>query len=106
MAITREEVEWVARLARLELTRKEEETFTHQLGKILEYVERLNQVSVEGVEPTSHPIGGLIRLRSDRAENPLPVSKALLNAPNKTEDHFRVPGVMKSQSRKKRSGAY
>ncbi len=94
MGIKKEDVEWVAGLASLELSQKEVETFTHQLGEILEYVEKLKEVSIEGIEPTSHPLGMLIPLRQDRAENPLPVSKALSNAPKKREGHFKVPPVV------------
>lgn len=94
MAITKEDVEWVARLARLALSEKEVNTFTHQLGEVLDYVEKLKEVSVERVEPTSHPIGKLLPLRHDTPENPLPLSRALSNAPREKEGQFKVPPVV------------
>ena len=54
--ITIKDVEHVARLARLELTDEEKEMFTHQLGDVLEHVERMNEVNTDGVEPMNHPI--------------------------------------------------
>lgn len=105
MALAREEVERVARLARLELTEKEVLTFCQQLGKILDYVETLKEVSVEGVEATSHPTGKLLPLRRDRPEDPLPVSSALSNAPKKKDGQFKVPpAVTKEKSKGENAG--
>ena len=100
MAITKEEVEWVARLARLELSPREAEKFTHQLGEILEYFQSLKEVSLEGVEPTSHPLGMLLPLRADRRGKSLSASQALSNAPKEKEGHFKVPPVISSQEEK------
>ncbi len=97
MGLRREDVERVARLARLALSEKEVNTFTHQLGQVLEYVEKLKEVSVEEVEPTSHPIGKLLPLRSDTPGNPLPVSRVLSNAPREKEGQFKVPPVITPQ---------
>ncbi len=100
MAVTKGEVEWVARLARLELSPKEVEKFTHQLGEILDYFQTLREVPLEGVEPTSHPLGVLLPLRTDRAGKSLPTSQALSNAPKEKGGHFKVPPVLSSQEKK------
>ncbi|MDH5174007.1 MAG: Asp-tRNA(Asn)/Glu-tRNA(Gln) amidotransferase subunit GatC, partial [Elusimicrobiota bacterium] len=52
--ITKNEVEYVARLARLKLTEEEKEKYTKQLGDILKYIDKLNELNTEKVEPTSH----------------------------------------------------
>ena len=56
MKITKEEVDYVAHLARLEFTETEKETFTSQLNEILLYMDKLNEVDTSGVEPLSHAI--------------------------------------------------
>jgi aspartyl-tRNA(Asn)/glutamyl-tRNA(Gln) amidotransferase subunit C len=94
MAITKEEVKYVANLARLDLNDKEEELFAGQLDSILEYVASLNEVDVEGVEPyiSSASEGNIFR--EDEIKEPLDREKALQNAPEQGEGGFVVPQVV------------
>ncbi len=95
MALTIKEVEKVANLARLDLNEGEAETFTDQIGAILSYVEKLNQLNTEGVEPTSHIIPMHNVFREDIIVEPLGQARALANAPDQAEGaYFRVPKVV------------
>ena len=58
MAVTLKDVEHIAELARLKFSGEELENFTHQLNEILKYVEKLDELDTENVEPLSHPIEG------------------------------------------------
>ncbi len=92
--ITEEEVRHVARLARLALSEEEVKKFQRQLEKILEYVAKLRELNLEGVEPTTHVIPVVNRLREDRGKESLSKEEALSNAPNTEEGHFKVPKVI------------
>ncbi len=97
MAISREEVLHVAKLARLALTEEEVGRYTGQLGAILGYVEQLKKVDVDGVEPTVHPAGEggeRGKLRQDEPTAGLTNQEALANAPQAAEGFFRVPPVI------------
>jgi len=94
MAVTLKDVEHIARLARLEFTATEKETFTHQLNAILTYVEQLNKLDTTAVEPLSHVIDFQNVFREDIAKPGLTPSDALKNAPAKTEKFFKVPKVI------------
>lgn len=94
MKITRAEVEHVARLARLELTEPELETFTVQMDSILAYVEKLNALDTEGIVPTSHAVPMDNAFRPDQPGQPIGVADALANAPKHAESFFRVPKVI------------
>jgi len=89
--IEREQVLHVARLARLRLTDEEVERMSGELSSILDHIERINELDLEGVEPTSHVIGVENVLRADEPRPSLPREKALELAPDATEDGFRVP---------------
>lgn len=94
MKISQEEVTHVAQLARLELDEGALEQFSRQLGTILEYVEKLNQVDTQGVVPTSHAISLTNAFRDDDGYNHLSTNEALANAPDKDEDGFLVPKII------------
>ncbi len=94
MKITRQEVEHVARLARLELSEREQDVFTDQLSNILTYVEQLNELDTKGVEPTSHVLDIRNVMRDDVAEESLSQESALANAPEKAAGHYRVPLII------------
>jgi aspartyl-tRNA(Asn)/glutamyl-tRNA(Gln) amidotransferase subunit C len=94
MKITRVEVEHVARLARLELTEQELETFTVQMDSILSYVEKLNALDTEGIEPTSHAVPMENAFRPDQPAPALGLEGALANAPKHAESFFMVPKVI------------
>lgn len=94
MALTREQVEWVAHLARLELTEEELQGMMVQLSEILDYVAQLQQVSTEGVQPLAHPLPLQNVFRADEPLDSLPVDAALQNAPKRQDDYFSVPSVL------------
>jgi aspartyl-tRNA(Asn)/glutamyl-tRNA(Gln) amidotransferase subunit C len=91
MAISRDEVVHVARLARLALTDEELDRFAGQLDAILEAVGKVSELDLSGVEPTLHPLE-LSNVWAEDAPRPsLPVDDALANAPEVEDDAFRVP---------------
>ncbi|HJV66504.1 MAG TPA: Asp-tRNA(Asn)/Glu-tRNA(Gln) amidotransferase subunit GatC [Geomonas sp.] len=94
MKITRTEVEHVARLARLELSDPELDTFTAQIDSILAYVEKLNELDTDGIVPTSHAVPMENAFRPDSLAESIGVDAALANAPKHTESFFRVPKVI------------
>jgi aspartyl-tRNA(Asn)/glutamyl-tRNA(Gln) amidotransferase subunit C len=94
MPLTREEVEHVALLGRLELTPEEVERFTGQLNAILDYFEQLRRIDTEGVPPTSHVLPLENVFREDEVRPSLPVEEALQNAPSRLAEAFRVPRVV------------
>ncbi|MDA8351787.1 MAG: Asp-tRNA(Asn)/Glu-tRNA(Gln) amidotransferase subunit GatC [Firmicutes bacterium] len=93
MAISKEQVEHVARLARLQLTEEEAQVYTSQLNDILKFAEKLNELDTEGVEPTSHVLPMANVLREDENRPSLDRDKALANAPEQAEGMFQVPDV-------------
>jgi aspartyl-tRNA(Asn)/glutamyl-tRNA(Gln) amidotransferase subunit C len=94
MKISRQEVEHVARLARLELAVQEEDKLTDQLSNILTYVEKLNELDTKGVLPTSHVLDINNVMRSDTPEEGLTQERALANAPEKAAGHYKVPKII------------
>ena len=94
MNITKKAVEHIALLSRLKLTEEEKETFVKQLSGILTHVEKLNEVDTNGVEPTSHVVKMQNVMRDDIVTVSLPVEKVLANAPDSTEEFFRVPKII------------
>ena len=94
MSVTRKDVEHIAELARLKFKEKELESFTHQLNDILAYMEQLNELDTENVEPLSQPIEGSNVFREDITKPSLDREHALKNAPDKDEEFFKVPKVI------------
>jgi aspartyl-tRNA(Asn)/glutamyl-tRNA(Gln) amidotransferase subunit C len=94
MKITRDEVRHVTRLARLKLSEEQEGQLTAQLNNVLEYMERLNELNTEGVEPTFHTSSLQNAFREDEVRPSLPKEISLDNAPKKTESFFVVPKVI------------
>ena len=89
--IDREQVLHVAKLARLRLSEDEVERMSEELSSILEHVERINELDLSGVEPTSHVVDLEYVLRPDEPRPCLPRERALENAPDATDEGFRVP---------------
>jgi aspartyl-tRNA(Asn)/glutamyl-tRNA(Gln) amidotransferase subunit C len=89
--IDREQVLHVARLARLRLSDQEVETMVGELSGILEHVDRIGKLDLEGVEPTSHVVALENVLRADEPWQSLPREVALESAPEPSEGAFRVP---------------
>ncbi|HPF40318.1 MAG TPA: Asp-tRNA(Asn)/Glu-tRNA(Gln) amidotransferase subunit GatC [Phycisphaerae bacterium] len=96
--IDEQQVRHIAHLSRLDLSDAEISQYGRQLGDILAYVETLNEVETDGVEPTAHamPISNVFR--ADETGESLGVDKALQNAPDKAPPYFKVPKVLDQQS--------
>jgi aspartyl-tRNA(Asn)/glutamyl-tRNA(Gln) amidotransferase subunit C len=91
MAITREEVLHVAKLARLELSDDEVERLTGELGAILEAVGKVAELDLSDVPPTSHPLDLVNVWRDDEPHDSLGLDEVFANAPEREGDLFRVP---------------
>ncbi|MEX2091379.1 MAG: Asp-tRNA(Asn)/Glu-tRNA(Gln) amidotransferase subunit GatC [Pirellulales bacterium] len=94
MAITRQDVEKVALLARLQLSDAELATMSEQLAQIVGYVDHLAQVDTDGVEPMAHAIEQLNVFRADTVTMSLPREEALSNAPHHDSRGYLVPAVL------------
>ncbi len=91
MAITREEVLHVAKLARLELTDEEVERLTRELGAILEAVSKVSELDLSDFAPTSHPLAVVNAWDEDEPRPSLSLDEAFGNAPAREGDLFKVP---------------
>lgn len=94
MSVTKKDVEYIAELARLKFKEEELESFTHQLNEILSYVDKLNELNTENVEPLSHPVENVNIFRNDELKKSITTEDALKNAPDKTDEFFKVPKVI------------
>ncbi|MGB7970713.1 MAG: Asp-tRNA(Asn)/Glu-tRNA(Gln) amidotransferase subunit GatC [Candidatus Deferrimicrobiaceae bacterium] len=94
MAITREEVLQVARLARLALSPAEVDKMKEQLGSILSYIRQLDRLDTSGVVPTSHAVEMGTPFRDDSVKPFGEKEEILKNAPDREEDFFRVPRII------------
>jgi len=89
--IDREEILHVAKLARLQLSDAEVEKMVGELSNILGHIDRINELDLEGVPPTSHVVEVANALRADEPRPCLPREVALASAPERTEEGFLVP---------------
>ncbi len=89
-----EKVEYLSKLCRIGLTQEEQELFSSQLGDILEYVEQLKEVDVDGIEPMYHPLPITNRMRQDSVGTSMDRKRTLENAPQKKDGFFVVPRVI------------
>jgi aspartyl-tRNA(Asn)/glutamyl-tRNA(Gln) amidotransferase subunit C len=94
MSLSAKEVQWVAHLARLQLTQAELDTMTRQLSAIVEYIDRLKEVDTDGVEPMAHALSVSNVFREDESAASLLVPEALANAPQRRGDFYGVPAVL------------
>jgi len=94
MKISTEMVEYIAHLARIELSEDDTETFRIQLEAILDYIDKLNQLDTTGVEPMVHTLNLRNVFRADEVRPSLPPAASLANAPEHTEDSYKVPAVI------------
>ena len=92
--LDQDQVHKVAHLARLALTPEEEEKFSAELSKILEYVEQLNELDTEGVPPTTRAIELSNITRTDALNTDRDREALLDNAPDRDGDFFKVPQIM------------
>ena len=94
MPVSRDDAEYVARLARIELTEDEKNTLTSQLSSILGHIEKLNELDTESLEPTFHVLDVTNVFRDDVVRPSLPTEEALKNAPARDGDFFKVPKIL------------
>ena len=94
MPLTRQEVEHIALLARLELSEEEKERYQQQLSDILDHVAQLQKLDTSDISPGSGVLPPSARLREDIAEKGLDTEQALKNAPSVEADQFKVPPVL------------
>ena len=94
MQLNKETVEYVAHLARIDLEDKELEKLSHQLKDILDFIDKLKDLEIQDINPTSHilPLNNV--LREDLPQEPLSIDKTLANAPEKKGNFFVVPKII------------
>jgi len=94
MALTLEEVDHIAELARLRLSGEEKARYREQLSSILDYFAQLQELDTAEIPPTSSVLPTRTVLRADEARPGLDVEELLLNAPDFEEGQFRIPPVL------------
>jgi len=92
--ISKEQVEHVSWLARLELSEEEKKLYTQQFNDILEHFNKINELDTEKVPPTFHTANLINILRDDKVKPSLPIEEALSNAPKKKKGHFQAPRIL------------
>ena len=97
MEISKQQVEHVAKLARLEVSEDEKAMFARQLSAILTYMDQLKEVDTEGVEPTATVLPTENVWREDAVKPSLTQEQALANAPDQTDGFFRVPKIIEDR---------
>ena len=97
MEVTKQDVEKVALLARLQVTEDEKEIFAKQLSQVLTHVEQLNRYETAGVEPTTTVRGQVNVFRDDVVRPSLPTDQSLANAPEREGDGFGVPKIIEER---------
>lgn len=91
--ISREEIDRLAGLSKLQFSENEKDALIKDMSNILDFVEKLNEVNTDGVEPLLHMSSSKNVLRKDEAETLISQQEALKNAPLKDSDFFKVPKV-------------
>jgi len=94
MIISKDDVQKVANLARIELNQEELNLFSGQLESVLEFIEKLKKADISSVQPMSHILDIQNVLRADIPRESLPNALVLKNAPESLKGHFRVPKVI------------
>ena len=92
--ITMQEVDDVARLARLALSGEEKERMRRELDGILSYIDKLRALDTDGVEPTAYAVPMTNVMREDEPAPSLPQDEMLANAPDRSGEFFRVPKII------------
>ncbi len=88
------DIEHVAKLARLKLTDAEKKRFSTQMGTIIKYIEKLNELDTKNVEPTAHVLGLENVFRNDIATNPLTDQNPINDSPAHSKGHYEVPKII------------
>lgn len=90
---TKEIIEHISKLAHLEFNEEELKEITPQFSKILDYIDELSKIDLEGVEPMTHVLTTTNVMREDKVEESISVKDALKNAPKHNDIFFKVPKV-------------
>ncbi|MCX8062458.1 MAG: Asp-tRNA(Asn)/Glu-tRNA(Gln) amidotransferase subunit GatC [Anaerolineales bacterium] len=96
MSLTREQVDHIARLARLNLSDEERERYREQLSAILDHFQRLQELDTESVPPTFRAVESQRPPRPDEVQSSLSRAELFSNAPEVEQDQFRVPPILDS----------
>ncbi len=94
MSVTKDDVHYIAELARLRFSEDEEEEMARQLSSVLDYMEKLNELDTQDVEPMSHVLDITNVFRKDEPRQRITRDDALSNAPDADQAYFRVPKVI------------
>lgn len=94
MAISKDDVRHIARLARLELSEEEIEKFAGQLSQILDHAAKIQELDLDGIEPLTHAIDRKNVFRKDVVKPGLSTEDALKNAPEREENYFKIPPII------------
>ena len=94
MKITKEQIQHIAVLSRLNLSEEEKDLFGSQLSSILDYMDQLNELDTRETEPTSHVLSLSNVMRDDILTSSLPGEEALKNAPSHSQNFYRVPKII------------
>ncbi len=94
MDLSYAEVRYIAKLARLELSEKEVESYTAQLSTVLEYMQQLDELNLKDVEPLTHVFQMQNVFREDKVAMSLPQKQILQNGPEVQSGHFKVPQIL------------
>ncbi len=97
MSVTRKDIEKIAELANLKFSEEELENFSSQMNEILAYMDKLNELNTENVEPLSHPVEQSNVFRDDILKPSIRTEQALKNAPGSEDNHFKVPKVIEDK---------
>jgi len=92
--ITKEQIQHIAVLSRLNLSEEEKDLFGFQLSSILDYMDQLNELDTRETEPTSHVLSLSNVMRDDILTSSLPGEEALKNAPSRSQNFYRVPKII------------
>lgn len=95
MEVTDELIDKLANLARLQFSSEEKEGLKKDLGQMISFIDKLNELDTEGVEPLLHISSRVNVLREDEVEGSVSREEALLNAPEQNGEFFLVPKVIK-----------
>lgn len=95
MSVSKDEIKNIARLAKLNLNEAEINEFTGDMNKILDYIDKLNELNTENVKPLLNPLESYNVFREDESKKSIDREDALKNAPRRTDEFFRVPKVIK-----------
>ncbi len=94
MAISKDDVRHIAKLARLELSEEEIEKFAGQLSQILDHAAKIRELDLDGIEPLTHAIDRKNVFRKDVVKPGLSTEDALKNAPEREENYFKIPPII------------